>query len=63
MATNYKLYILNSKGKIAAAADAVAGKTDEEAVAWSRRKHANCTCELWEGVRLVAVIRNDRSLA
>lgn len=60
MATSYRLYGLNSDGKIAAAAEWIEANSDDEAIVLVRVKHAELACELWDGNRLVAWIEAKR---
>jgi hypothetical protein len=51
---SYRLYCLDSAGKIHFA-DWIKASTDEEAVAIGREKKSGASkCEVWEGSRLVA---------
>ena len=54
---DYRLYCLDSKDRIAAAAEWIEASTDEEAVALAQSKKLRFRSELWDGHRLVARIR------
>ena len=60
MPTSYRLYRLNSDGKIAAAAELVEASSDDEAIVLVRVRHAELPCELWDANRLVARIEPRR---
>ena len=60
MLTSYRLYPLNSDGKIAAAAEVIEANNDDEAIVLVRVRHAQQYGELWEGNRLVARIDGTR---
>ena len=53
--TDYRLYCLNSAGKMERA-EWIAAKTEEEAIVVARMKKLPVNCELWEGNRLVTRI-------
>jgi hypothetical protein len=53
--TDYRLYCLNSAGKIERA-EWITAKTEEEAIVLARIKKLRVNCELWEGNRLVTRI-------
>ena len=53
--TDYRLYCLNSGGKIDHA-EWIEAKTEEEAVVLARMKKLPVDCELWHGNRLVKCI-------
>jgi hypothetical protein len=52
---DYRLYCLSESGKIRSA-EWINAKTDEEAVVLARMLKLPVHCELWDGIRLVALI-------
>ena len=60
MPTSYRLYRLNSDGKIAAAAELVEANSDDEAIELVRARYGELSCELWDGDRLVAGVEAKR---
>ena len=60
MSISYRLYRLNSDGKIAAAAEWIEADGDEEAIVLVRAMYGELACELWDGNRLVAGVEAKR---
>lgn len=50
----YKVYCIDSSGRIVTAADGLEAENDEVAAEIVRQRHGGYTCELWQGTRLVA---------
>ena len=60
---DYRLYCLDSAGKIMAAAEWVSAVDDKEAVVLARSMRKLEDCELWDGNRRVAIIPAKRQLS
>lgn len=60
MSISYRLYRLNSDGKIVAAAELVEASSDDEAIVLVRVRNVDGSCELWDANRLVARIEAKR---
>jgi hypothetical protein len=56
---NYRYYCLNGTGHFRDA-EWFFGESDADAIARIKAKHADVTCEIWEGTRLVAQISPRR---
>jgi hypothetical protein len=58
-ADNYRFYCLDRTGRLHGA-EWFYAETDEEAVAQVEAEHADATCEIWHGNRLVAKLLPQR---
>jgi hypothetical protein len=57
---NYRLYCADGRGKIWVD-DRIAAENDAEAIAIAEGMDNLAQCELWDGDRLVATIKPDRT--
>jgi hypothetical protein len=57
---NYRYYGLNSAGRIRSA-EWFRADSDKDAIAQTKVQHADATCEIWEGRRLVARLSPDHA--
>jgi hypothetical protein len=54
---DYKVYFLDSAGKISAAPEFIDAKSDDEAIVLLRATKPQFRCEIWQGNRLVSVVQ------
>jgi hypothetical protein len=56
---NYRYYCLDSTGHLHSA-EWIDADSDDEAIAQIQTRHADATCEIWQGNRLVAKLAPQR---
>jgi hypothetical protein len=56
LVADYRVYCLNGTGKIGGAGEWVQANSNDEILALTKPKKLNVRCDIWDGIRMAALI-------